>query len=246
MMRTSNPMLNEKVFDSAGSVATTGSMTLSGTVNRTGFLLLALVLAAGYTWSRFLDRGMEAAAPLMIGGLVGGLVFCLLTVFVKTWAPVTALPYAVCEGLFLGGISGVFESRYPGIALQAVGLTFGTLFALLAAYSTGLIKPSENFKLGIVAATGAICLFYLASMALGFFGISMPLIHGSGPIGIAFSLFVVAIAALNLVLDFDFIENGVANGAPKYMEWFAAFGLVVTLVWLYIEILHLLAKLNRR
>ena len=246
MMRTSNPMLNEKAFQSAHAEASAGTMTLSGTVNRTGLLLLALVLAAGYTWTRFLDGGMAAAGPLMIGGLIGGLVFCLLTIFVKTWASVTALPYAVCEGLFLGGISGVFESQYPGIALQAVGLTFGTLFALLAAYSTGLIKPSENFKLGIVAATGAICLFYVASMVLGMFGISVPLIHGSGPIGIAFSLFVVAIAALNLVLDFDFIENGVANGAPKYMEWFAAFGLVVTLVWLYIEILHLLAKLNRR
>jgi uncharacterized YccA/Bax inhibitor family protein len=159
---------------------------------------------------------------------------------------VTAPIYAVLEGLFLGGISAIFEMSYPGIVIQAVALTFGTLFCLLAAYKSRLIKVTENFKLGIVAATGAICLIYLVSIIMGFFGASIPMIHSSGPLGIGFSLFVVTIAALNLVLDFDFIERGSEMGAPKYMEWYGAFGLVVTLVWLYIEILRLLSKLRRR
>jgi uncharacterized YccA/Bax inhibitor family protein len=184
--------------------------------------------------------------PYLIGGLLGGFVVALVTVFKKNWAMVTAPIYALLEGLVLGALSAVFEARFPGIVIQAVGLTFGTLFALLMAYKSGLIKATENFKLGVVAATGGIALVYLASLALGFFGVSIPFIHGSGPIGILFSLFVVVIAALNLVLDFDFIEGGAAAGAPKYMEWYAAFGLLVTLIWLYIEILRLLAKLRSR
>ena len=154
--------------------------------------------------------------------------------------------YAAFEGLLLGGLSLVFEARYPGIVINAVGLTLGTLAVLLLAYSSGLIRPSENFKLGVVAATGAVALLYFVSMVMGFFGKTIPFIHDSGPIGIGFSLFVVGLAALNLVLDFDFIERGAAMGAPKYMEWFGAFGLLVTLVWLYVEILRLLAKLQDR
>jgi uncharacterized YccA/Bax inhibitor family protein len=150
------------------------------------------------------------------------------------------------EGLAIGGISAMAEARFPGIVLQAVGLTFGTLFCLLLAYSSGLIKVTENFKLGIVAATGGIFVVYLATWILGFFGAQIPYIHGSGMIGIGFSLFVVVIAALNLTLDFDFIEKGVARGAPKYVEWYAAFGLMVTLIWLYIEILRLLTKIQSR
>jgi uncharacterized YccA/Bax inhibitor family protein len=164
----------------------------------------------------------------------------------KTWAPVTTPLYAAFEGVALGGISVIFESQYPGIVSQAVFLTFGTLAALLFAYRSGLVKATENFKLGIVAATGGIALVYLLSFILGFFGMSVPLIHSSGTWGILFSMFVVVIAALNLVLDFDFIETGVERGSPKYMEWYAAFGLLVTLVWLYLEILRLLAKLNSR
>jgi uncharacterized YccA/Bax inhibitor family protein len=167
-------------------------------------------------------------------------------VFKKNWAIVTAPLYAVLEGLVLGGLSATFEARFPGIVIQAVGLTFGTLFALLLAYKSGVIKATENFKLGVVAATGGIALVYLAGFVLGFFGVSIPYIHGSGTIGILFSLVVVVIAALNLVLDFDFIESGAASGAPKYMEWYAAFGLLVTLIWLYLEILRLLAKLRSR
>ncbi len=170
----------------------------------------------------------------------------LVTAFKREWAPVTTPIYALLEGLFLGGLSLLYEQQFPGIVMNAVGLTFGTLAALLLAYRSGLIKATENFKLGIFAATGGIALLYLVSMGLGFFGIRIPLIHGSGVIGIGFSLFVVGIAALNLVLDFDFIERGAESGAPKYMEWYGAFGLLVTLIWLYIEILRLLAKLQSR
>ncbi|HEX9723391.1 MAG TPA: Bax inhibitor-1/YccA family protein, partial [Vicinamibacteria bacterium] len=163
-----------------------------------------------------------------------------------TWSPVTVPIYALLEGLFLGAISSMFEQMYPGIVIQAVGLTFGTLFALLFAYKSGLIKATENFKLGVVAATGAVALIYMASIVLSFFGTSIPYIHESGTIGILFSLAVVVIAALNLVLDFDFIETGAERGAPKYMEWYGAFGLLVTLIWLYLEMLRLLSKLNSR
>jgi len=182
---------------------------------------------------------------LLVGG-IGGFIFALITMFKKTWAPVTAPIYALLEGLVLGGISAMFEMRYHGIAIQAVSLTFGTMFALLLAYRSGLIPVTQNFKLGIIAATGGIAIFYLAQIVLGLFGIHFTTINGSGPIGIAFSVFVVIVAALNLVLDFDFIESAAAAGAPKYMEWYGAFGLMVTLIWLYLEILRLLSKLRSR
>jgi len=182
----------------------------------------------------------------MIGGLIGGLILALITIFKPSASPYTAPAYAACEGLLLGAISAAFEKAYPGIVVQAVGLTFGTLAALLLAYTSRLIKPTENFKLGIVAATGGIMLLYLASFILGLFGIPIGFIHSSGPIGIGFSVVVVIIAALNLVLDFDFIETGVERGAPKYMEWYGGFALLVTLIWLYLEILRLLAKLRER
>lgn len=247
MMRTANPALNAKIFSQVGARTGEERMTLEGTVNKTGILLLLLLISASFTWSRYFDTEDAAAVmPWMLGGLVGGLVFALVTIFKKTWAGVTAPVYALCEGLLLGGISSLAEARYPGIVIQAVGLTFGTLFALLLAYKSGFIKATENFKLGVAAATGAIFVLYLVSFALSFFGMSVPMIHSSGTWGILFSLFVVVVAALNLVLDFDFIETGAEQGAPKYMEWYGAFGLMVTLVWLYIEILRLLMKLRSR
>jgi uncharacterized YccA/Bax inhibitor family protein len=228
------------------------TMTISGAVNKT-FILLALVMCgAAYTWRLFYTQaahaGPQAAAqavmPWMITGLVAGFVVALVTIFKQSWAPVTAPAYAILEGLALGGISAFFEARFPGIVIQAVALTLGTLFALLTVYRLGIIRATENFRLGVVAATGGIAIVYMISMfGRMIFGWQMPLIHESGPMGIAFSLFVVVIAALNLVLDFDFIEKG-DGVAPKYMEWFAAFGLVVTLVWLYLEILRLLSKLR--
>ena len=247
-MRTANPALNSKTFQEYSSrTDAVDAMTIQGTVNKTAIMLCCLLLSAGWTWNMFYTTGNPAAVmPWMIGGAIGGFVVAIITVFKKTAAQITAPIYALLEGLFIGGISSIFEARYPGIVIQAVGLTFGTLFALLFAYKSGLIKATENFKLGVVAATGSIMLIYIASIVLGFFGIRVPFIHDSGPLGILFSLVVVVIAALNLVLDFDFIEHGAEHGAPKFMEWYAAFGLMVTLVWLYIEMLRLLAKLRSR
>jgi uncharacterized YccA/Bax inhibitor family protein len=245
LMRTSNPALNEKAF--TGQVALGDAMTLQGTVNKTGLLLLCVVATAAWTWGMSHSETPEAALPWMFGGLVGGFIVALVTIFKKEWSPVTAPIYALLEGLVLGGISAVFERKYPGIAIQAVGLTFGTLFVMLIAYKSGMIRATQGFKLGVIAATGGIAVFYLIEMALGFFfHIQVPAINGSGPWGIAFSLFVVIIAALNLVLDFDMIETGVRGGAPKYMEWYGAFGLMVTLIWLYLEILRLLSKARRK
>lgn len=252
MMRSGNPALKDSTFlDLASGSLVQGqgsTMTLSGTVNKTGLLLLLSVLTAAFAWSQieFTAQGPVGAMPYLLGGALGGLVLALVTVFKKEWSPVTAPLYAIVEGFFLGAISAMYNHLYEGIVMQAVLLTFGTLFALLFAYRSGLIRATENFKLGVVAATGGIFLVYLASMVLGFFDIRIPMIHESGIVGIGFSLFVVVIAALNLVLDFDFIESGVEHGAPRYMEWYGAFGLMVTLVWLYVEFLRLLAKLQSR
>lgn len=247
-MRTANPALNDKTFRNLPRVATgEETMTINGTVNKTGFLLVFVFLAASFTWGKLMETGDPGALmPWMLGGALGGFVVAIATVFKPAWAGITAPLYAILEGLFLGGLSSLMEMQYPGIVIQAVALTFGTLLALLFAYRSGIIQATENFKLGVTAATGGIAVIYLLTMGLGFFGIHIPYIHESGLIGIGFSLFVVVIAALNLVLDFDFIENGAEQGAPKFMEWYAAFGLLVTLVWLYIEILRLLAKLNNR
>jgi uncharacterized YccA/Bax inhibitor family protein len=182
----------------------------------------------------------------MIGGAIGGFIFAIITIFKRSWAPYTAPLYATAQGVFLGGLSGFMESMYPGIVLQAVALTFGTLLSLLLAYKSGFIKATPGFKRGVFAATGAIAFIYFITFILGFFGIQIPFIHSNGLLGIGFSLVVVVIAALNLVMDFDFIEKGSESGAPKYMEWYAAFGLMVTLIWLYIEFLRLLSKLRSR
>ncbi|MFZ5979635.1 MAG: Bax inhibitor-1/YccA family protein [Candidatus Zixiibacteriota bacterium] len=247
--RTSNPALTKEVFTRAAQTTAAGeeTMTIGGAVNRSAFLLLLLILAAVYVWMRFVGvENPPSLTPWILGGTLGGLVVALIIIFVKRSAPYLSPVYAVLEGLALGGISTLMESRFPGIVLQAVALTFGTLLVLLAAYKSGLIKATENFKLGVVAATGAIALIYIATMVLGIFGVNIPYIHESGIVGIIFSLVVVVIAALNLVLDFDFIETGAERGAPRYMEWYAAFGLLVTLVWLYLEILRLLSKIRSR
>ncbi len=241
MMRTANPALNAKTFD----VAREGTqvMTIQGTVSRTAMLLALLFASTMLTWN---PAAPQQSTQWILIGAIAGFIVALITIFNKKAAPFTAPLYAVCEGVFLGAISSLFEKQFPGIVFQAILLTFGTLGSLLLAYTSRLIKVTENFKLGIVAATGGIALFYLVSIILGFFGVQIPMIYGSGPIGIGFSAVVVVIAALNLVLDFDFIEQGAEQGAPRYMEWYAAFGLIVTLVWLYLEILRLLSKLNRR
>ena len=245
--RSGNPSLSNNTFKIEG---TTGdhAMTLQGTVNKTGILLALVVIGATYTWNLFFQNGTPAAVmPIAIGGAIGGFVFALITMFKKEWAGVTAPIFAVLEGLFLGGISAIFESRFPGIVIQATGLTLGTLASLLLLYKLGIIKPTENFRLMIVSATMGIGILYLISFVMNMFGSGgIGFIHSNGLFGIGFSLFVVAIAALNLVLDFDFIEQGSEQGAPKYMEWFGAFALMVTLIWLYLEMLRLLSKLRSR
>lgn len=244
-MRTGNPTLSEKVFAGTRAAAGEEPMTLQGTVNKTALMLFLLVAASCWTWSQVRTNPTYVMQWLMIWA-IAGLVVALITVFKKSWSPITAPIYAVVEGLLLGTISSLFELRYPGIVIQAVALTFGTLGGLLLAYKSGMIKVTQNFRLGIIAATGGIFLVYLVGFVMSFFGQQIPMIHESGWIGIGFSLFVVVIAALNLVLDFDFIEQAADSGQAKYMEWYAAFGLVVTLVWLYLEILRLLSKLNSR
>jgi len=256
-MRTANPALNERAFSNVQTFGPGNAMTLQGAVNKTYILLFLLVASASFVWSKVVHpvqaldtlqaqsiQISQTFAPFMMTGLVLATVVGFLTIFKKEWAPVTAPIYAVSEGFLLGGLSAIFELSYPGIVIQAIAIPFGTLFCLLTAYKSGMIPTTENFKLGMVAAMGAICLLYLVNFIMMFFHSSLPFISGGGPAGIIFSLIVVAIAALNLVLDFDFIEQGAGRGLPKYMEWYAAFGLMVTLIWLYMEILRLLAKLR--
>jgi uncharacterized YccA/Bax inhibitor family protein len=247
VIRSGNPALKGEVFTRHGAIGVSSdTMTIQGTANKAFILLAFCTLTAFYAWREFFAGNVGLVQPMMMGGAIGGMVIALVTIFKKTWAPVTAPLYALAEGLFIGGVSAMFELRYPGIVIQAVGLTLCVFAALLFAYKSRMIQATENFKLGLVAATGGIFLIYLVSWIMSFFGTQIPFIHESGIIGIGFSLVVCVVAALNLVMDFDFIENGEAARAPKYMEWYGAFGLLVTLVWLYIELLRLLSKLNKK
>lgn len=242
-----SPALNQNTFSTESRLVEGEKMTIQGAVNKASILLALVTAAAAYTWYLAFSGHLQTAMPLIWGGAAGGFVLGLVTIFKKDWSAVTAPIYAICEGFFLGGISAVLEMQYRGIVLQAVMLTFGTLAALLGAYKMRLIVATDNFKRGVVAATGGIALVYLVTMVLRlFFHANLPFFYGSGPLSIGISLVIVVIAALNLVIDFDVIEQGAERGAPKYFEWYAAFGLLVTLVWLYLEILRLLSKLNRR
>lgn len=239
-MRSGNPTLSEKIFQQAGQpVSADGAMTVGGTINKTGILFLILLLGASISWYQ--------PAPVFVwGGAIGGFILAMVTIFKKEWSPITAPIYAGLEGLFLGGISLMYEQAYDGIVYNAILLTLGIFAAMLMAYRTGLINVTKRFRMGVVAATGGIALVYFASIILSFFGINISLIHGTGLMGIGFSLIIVGVAALNLALDFDMIQKGAEANAPKYFEWFTSFGLMITLVWLYIEILRLLAKVQRR
>ena len=259
-MRTGNPALNANTFENFGvfkqevGTAPAGVMTINGTAQKTLFLLVLALGSACFTWSRTFQlveadpsAAVGSVAPWVFGGAIVGLVTALVICFKSTWAPMLSPVYALAEGLFLGGVSAGFEAQYPGIVIQAVGCTFGTLFCLLLAYQSGLIRATENFKLGIMAATGGIALVYGITFIAGLFGFSLfSSLYDSGIVGIGFSVVVVTIAALNLVLDFDFIEQASERGAPKYLEWYGALALMVTLVWLYLEILRLLSKLQAR
>jgi uncharacterized YccA/Bax inhibitor family protein len=245
ILRSNNPVLKESAF--AGQVATDESMTIQGTVNKTGLLLLCVVVTSAWTWGLGHSQTPEAAYPWMLGGAIGGFITALVTIFKKEWSPLTAPIYALLEGFFLGGISAIFERSYPGIAVRAVALTFATLFVLLLAYKTGIVRATRGFKLGVIAATGAIAVVYLVSMVMSlFFHMQVSFLYSSSPLSIGISVVIVIVAALNLIIDFDMIETGARMGAPRYMEWYGAFGLMITLIWLYTEILRLLGKVNRR
>jgi uncharacterized YccA/Bax inhibitor family protein len=245
--RSGNPALNDRVFGSQPRPAFGEErMTLQGSVNKAFLLLVVLLAGAFWPWSQYLTTGDASVVttPLLVGAL-GGFVLAMIISFKATLAPVLSVPYAALEGLAIGSISALLERRYPGIAIQAVGLTFAVFAVMLVAYKLNIIRATERFRAIVIGATGAIALVYLVSMVLGFFHIAVPLLNSSSPLGIIISLVIVGVAALNLILDFDFIESGAAQGAPRYMEWYAAFGLLVTMVWLYLEILRLLSKTRR-
>ena len=245
--RTGNPGLNDKTFASLPRLGIgVEGMTLKGTIDRSFLLLIVLLVSALWPWSQYMASGdVQAVSSTMMIGLIGGFVLALIISFKASLAPYLALPYAALEGLAVGGISAVLETRYHGIAIQAVGLTFGVLAVLLFAYRMRWVRATAQFRAMVIGATGGIALLYIATMVLGFFHVAVPVLYAATPLGIGISLVIVGIAALNLVLDFDLIERGVTGGAPKYMEWYAGFGLMVTLVWLYIEILRLLSKVRR-
>jgi len=247
-MQTANPVLSNKTFDRfMGFASPENTMTVGGTVNKTGVLLVCALASAAWTWGRFSTANPAELMPYLFGGGIVGFVLAMITTFKMSWAPITAPLYALAEGLVLGGLSAMLEAKYPGIAVQAVAMTFGTLACMLLAYQTGVIRATERFKLGVIAATGAIFLVYMVSWLLSLFGFhGFAFLNGNGLIGIGVSVVIVGIAALNLILDFDLIESGSQRGAPKFMEWYGAFALMVTLIWLYIEIVRLLSKLRSR
>ncbi len=239
-METSNPLLKrEGAFAPAWAQAE--PMTLQGAINKTGILLLLCVGAAGFSWTH-----PELSGPLVLIGLLGGLIACLVGTFKPATSPIAAPIYAVLEGLALGAISQMFEIRAPGIVVNAMLLTFGVLAVMLMLYTSRTIRVTDKLVKGIFAATGAVMLVYVVDMVLSMFGVRMPLIHESGWLGIGISVVIAGIAALNLLIDFAMIENGVSTGSPKYMEWYCGMALLVTLVWLYLELLRLLSKLRSR
>ncbi len=254
LTKSSNPVFGKSVFERTQVGVQEDRMTINGTVNKTGLMLLIVVFAALFTWRKFFgalefstpEAAMSAVGPWIIGGAIGGFIAAIITVFSPKRASIFAPIYAVLEGLFLGGISALFESMYPGLVMRAISLTFGVFLIMLFLFRSGKIRATGKFRMGVIAATGGIALIYFISFIAGLFGANIGFLHGNSLFSIGFSLVVVGIAALNLILDFDFIERGAASGAPKYMEWYGAFGLMVTLVWLYLELLRLLAKIASR
>lgn len=239
--KSGNPALSAKTFNDLSASA--NPMTLAGTINKTAMLLAILTIGAGWVWNLyFVSRAIDDVTTYLWVGCLGGFVVALVTIYNKPIAAYTAPLYALLEGFAIGGVSALYEAKHPGIAIQAAGLTFGILAGMLAAYRFKILQVTERLMAGIVAATCGIALLYLVDIVLMLIGHPIGLIHDNGPWAIGFSLFVIVIASLNLLMDFDFINKGVAQGAPKYMEWYSAFGLIVTLVWLYLEILRLLGK----
>jgi uncharacterized YccA/Bax inhibitor family protein len=248
LFKSGNPALNEKVFQNTIVVPGTDVMTERGTLNKFFFLFLMVMASAAFTWKAFFDG--KDVFPWMIGSAILGFIVAMVVSFKKEWSPYLAPAYGLLEGVFLGGISAVFNHQFekvaPNIVMQAVLLTFGAVIAMFLLYRFGVIKATEKFKSVVLIATAGIAIFYLLSIVLGLFHINIGFINEGTPMGIVFSLIVIVVASLNLILDFDMIEQGAAKGAPKFMEWFGAFALLVTIVWLYLEILRLLAKMSSR
>ena len=246
-MRSSNPVMSGRIYEKAGTLSAGSSvMTIHGTINKVGIMLLLVIAAAAYTWNMVMGADAARAGTLAIVGAIGGFVVAMITVFRPQSSAITAPIYAILEGLFLGAISAIINARYPGVAFQAVLLTIGTLFTMLFLYRSGRIRATPKFRRGVLMATGAVFFAYLISWILSLFGMPMGFMHSAGPLGILINLVIIVIAAMNLILDFDFIEKGSQMGAPKFMEWYGAFGLMVTLIWLYIEFLRLLARFSGR
>ncbi len=248
LFKSGNPTLTEKQFQQTVTISDGSTMTVRGTMNKFGFLMLMVMAGAAFAWNYF-NAGKDIS-PLLLTGALGGLVVALVIVFKKEWSGFLAPAYAILEGLFVGAISAyfnfMFQEKYPDIIMHAVLITFAAAASMYLLYTFRVIKVTEKFRSVLIIATASIALFYLLTWVLGFFGIHFAFLSTGSTFGIVFSLIVVVIAALNLLLDFDMIEQGSAAGAPKFMEWYGAFGLLVTLVWLYLEILRLLAKLNSR
>ena len=246
--KSSNPTLSEKIFNRSIETSSEGVMTVRGVMNKFGFILLMMMAAAAYTWHAF-EQGQNVNGYLW-GGAIGGLIVAVIMSFKPTTSPYLAPLYGLLEGLFVGALSVTinfaFRASYPGIVLQAVVLTFGAAIAMFLLYNFRVIKVTERFRSVVFTATAGIAIFYLIAMVLGMFGINIGFLHEGSLLGIGFSLVVIVIAALNLIMDFDMIERGAEMGAPKHMEWFCAFGLLVTIVWLYIEMLRLLSKIGGR
>ena len=249
LFKSGNPTLSEKTFEKTiNTSGDSGVMTERGTLNKFGLLMILVLASASFTWKAAAES--VNVMPWIIASGIGGVIIVLILAFRPVWAAFLAPIYALVEGVFVGGISAFYNDAFaqvaPGIVMQAVGITFGVVIAMFVLYRFEIIKATQKFKTIIFTATAGVAIFYLLAFVLRFFNIEMPLIHSSGTWGIVFSLVVVGITALNLILDFDMIEQGSAMGAPKYMEWYGAFGLLVTIVWLYIEILRLLSKFARR
>lgn len=244
-MRSSNPVLSRRIFENTMVSGGSGVMSINGTINKIGLLLLLAIASAAYTWSMITVNPGRASVFALIG-VIGGLIMALITTFSPKSSPFTAPVYAILEGLFLGAVSSLINTAYPGVAFQAVVLTIGTLFTMLFLYRSGRLRATPKFRRGVLMATGAVFFSYLISWILSMFGVGIGFMHSAGPLGIVINLVVIVVAALNLIMDFDFIEQGAMAGAPKYMEWYGAFGLMVTLIWLYIEFLRLLSRFSSR
>jgi len=250
LFQSGNPTLSQKIFNRSLEQTNAETMTVRGAINKFGFLLFMVLAGAAYTWHLYYSNQQSTMVTLMWVGIIGGLISVFAIVFKPTWAPYLSPAYGILEGLFLGAISAIlndaFAEKYPGLVMQAVGLTFGVAIAMFLLYNFRVIRATEKFKSVIFTATAGIAIFYVLTLVLRLFSINVSFMYDSSMLGIGLSIFVVAIAALNLIIDFDMIEKGADMGAPKFMEWYGAFGLLVTMVWLYVEILRLLSRFAGR